>query len=106
MIVLLILVALIFVIVYINKKPETKSPCPHRDNDPNDYFFKTCNYILENNINVTPANPFDYEIYVTYDTTYYDTEAIAVIAPARAIPNLLRSNLCWGLLSKTIVVEI
>lgn len=61
--ILLILLALTIVLILISCSAlEKNTSCPSPIADPNGYLVAICEYIRDNDIDVSPADPADYEI--------------------------------------------
>jgi hypothetical protein len=52
--------------------------CTPRGDDPKGYLLKICRYIVNNKIDVAPADPNKYKIKGIHDSKYEDKEAYMV----------------------------
>ena len=53
----------------VSVSPLATADCPLRDNDPNGYLTLICRHVVESGINVEPANPTDYTIKDSQEST-------------------------------------
>lgn len=73
-IVLLLLVVAFGIYLYTSRA----ASCAPRDDDPEGYLFKICNYIKAHDIDVSPANPAKYSIIKIEEGQHQEQEVLII----------------------------